>query len=142
MEVGRVLDYRQNQIGTANQSYTHYIIERLENALRNVDAISDRLSIALDPENELEAVEQEVISRYLEMVDELASCIRSLLCYWDTYLDEILSMSTVSRYRASVTHTGNRGRPSFSIEQSQNLIEKHLRYLNFSWTEVSDLIGV
>ena len=139
VEVGRVLDSCQNQIGTANQSYTHYIIERLENALRNVDAISERLSIALDPENELEAVEQEVISRYLEMVDELASCIRSLLCYWDTYLDEILSMSTVSRYRASVTHTGNRGRPSFSIEQNQ--IE-YLRYLNFSWTEISDLIGV
>ncbi len=142
IEVGEVFDscHCQNQIGTANQSFVNYIIERLENGLRNLDPISETLCMALEPENELEVEEQEVISTYREMVDELASCIRSLLCYWDTYLDELGSMSAVSMYRASVTRTGlTPGRPSFSIEQSQ--IE-YLTCLNFSWTEISGLIGV
>ncbi len=57
-------DSCQNQIGTANQSYVNYTIERLENGLKNLDPISERLSLALEPENELEIEEQEVISTY------------------------------------------------------------------------------
>ncbi len=61
IEVGEVFDSCQNQIGTANQSFVNYIIERLENGLRNLDPISETLCMALEPENELE-VEQDTVT--------------------------------------------------------------------------------
>ena len=36
-------------------------------------------------------------------------------------------------------YSGMQGRPSFSIHRSQL---EYLRQLNFSWTEIADLVGV
>ena len=64
------------------------------------------------------------------MTDELVSCMLSLLCYWDTYLDNLGSMSVAFRYSAQVTtHRPSRGRPVFSVEKDQ--IE-YLHSLHFS----------
>ena len=73
------------------------------------------------------------------MTDELISCMLSLLCYWDTYLDDLGSMSVSFRYSAEVTHRPGRGRPVFSVEKDQ--IE-YLHSLHFSWPEISNLLGI
>ena len=128
-ELGRVIDSCESQIGVANENYVNYIIDRLETGLRNVTVISETLSIACEPENELQTEEEEIISRYRGMTDDLSTCIRSLLY-----------QSTQFRYQAQVSHVqGVRGCPSFAIEKNQ--IE-YLRAWHYSWTEIADLIGV
>ena len=127
------------QIGVASETYANYIIEKLEYGLRNVYLINERLTIVCEPENELEPEQEEVFLRYREMTDELVSCMLSLLCYWDTYLDSLGSMSVAFHYSAQVTHRPSRGRPMFSVEKDQ--IE-YLHSLHFSWPEISNLLGI
>ena len=142
VELSSLLDSCQAQIGLASENFANYVVERLESGLRNVSMINETLTIACEPENELGDEEERVICGYQEMAEELCSSIRSLLCYWDSYIDELGSMSTsaVYGYRASVIpRPGIRGCPAFSVEKNQ--IE-YLRSLRFSWTEISNLIGV
>lgn len=136
--LSRVLNSCQTQIGVASERYARYIVERLENGLRNISMITETLSIAHEPENDLESEEERVLSQYHEMAEELCTCIRSLLCYWDSYSDELGSSSV--GYQAHVIHrAGVRGRPPFSVERNQI---QYLQSLGFSWTEMSTIIGV
>ena len=134
-----LFDSCERQIGVASEAYSNYIIEKLEYGLRNVYLVNERLAVACEPETELEPEEEEVFLRYREMTDELISCMLSLLCYWDTYLDDLGSMSVSFRYSAEVTHRPGRGRPVFSVEKDQ--IE-YLHSLHFSWPEISNLLGI
>jgi len=118
LELSRVINSSENHIG-ANERFARYIIERLENGLRNVYAVNEILTIGCEPENELEPEEEEVICRYKRMTDELSSCVLSLLCYWDTYLDELESNSSEhTGYQAEVIHNPmTRGRLTGIIQQ-------------------------
>ncbi len=129
------------QIGSIpNERFVNYIIEKLENGLRNVESIHETLSIGSEPENELEPSEEEVIIRYERFMNEVCSVIRFLLSYWDLYLIELQTQASRFSYHVQTTRVpGVRGRPSFNVERNQ--IE-YLRSLNFSWTEISNLLGV
>ena len=138
-ELNRLFDSCQNQIGVANERYVNYAIERLEHGFRSVSIINEKFCIACEPQSELEPDEEEILLRYKHMTDELSTCILSLLCYWDTYLDQLGSTSVAFRYEAQLIHGPGRGRPNFCVERTQ--IE-YLRTLNFSWTEIGELLGV
>jgi len=142
VELSSVLDSSQTQLGVANETYTRYVIERLENGLRCVTSIADTLSVTSESEEQqVGSPEEEVVLRYREITNELSSCIRSLLCYWDLYLDQLVSGSLIENgYQAqAVNRPGIFGRPAFSVEKNQL---EYLRSLRFSWTEISDLLGV
>ena len=89
VELSSLLDSCQAQIGLASENFANYVVERLESGLRNVSMINETLTIACEPENELGDEEERVICGYQEMAEELCSSIRSLLCYWDSYIDEL-----------------------------------------------------
>ena len=84
-ELERVIDSCYTQIGRANESYVTYmyIVEKLESGLRNINVIHEMLSVANQPEDELQA-------EVSWMIWPL-NCIRLLLCYWDVYLSELES---------------------------------------------------
>ena len=128
-ELENVFNSCQFQIGTANERFVDYITQKLELGLENIKKIKEILEIAIEPETELE----EVVRKYLELISTLQSCILWLLSYWDSYLEKS------TEYQAGSLYSGSRGRPSFNIHRSQL---EYLRQLNFSWTEIADLVGV
>lgn len=141
-ELAEVFNSCSTQIGTANERYAIYIVEKLENALQKVEEIYERLEILDEPENELLPEEQEIISRYKRMITDLMSFISSLLSYWDVYLDEVQRNVSPFQYRAGTSQSSNPnnpGRPTFDVEKSQL---EYLRSLNFTWTEIASLLGV
>lgn len=144
-ELARVLQSSYSQIEVSNERYANYIIEKLENALGSVEAIHERLVISSEPENELEPYEQEIVIRYREMTSDLCSVIEYLLAYWDMHLSGLHTrslaegVSLVSSARNRLPGIQERGRPRFDIQRNQL---EYLRSLNFSWIEISNLLGV
>ena len=134
-ELENVINSCEPQIGTANDRFVEYITQKLEFGLRNVQLIQEIFQIAIEPESELQP-EEEVVTKYLELTTNLKSCILTLLSYWDVYLEK---RNTHTQYQTMLLYSGMQGRPSFNIHRSQL---EYLRQLNFSWTEIADLVGV
>ena len=94
----------------------------------------------MEPEHELEAQDEQVVVRYRGLLSDLSLMIRSLLSYWNLYLNELENDSMRYSFQAQATGIpGLRGCPSFDVEQSQI---QYLRSLNFTWSEISNLLGV
>ena len=91
--------------------------------------------------------EGEVDGEVLEIRDtlvEVRACCRSLLVLWQSYIDQldsnytVVSRAQMESYQAPRVREG-RGRPRIIISLEQL---RYLRSLNFSWTQISDLLGV
>ena len=126
------------EYGTANESYSHYAIERLAICVQAVSNVREHLRQAT--EASLSDAETAVVMRYVQDLSELVSSIRDLVGYWETYLDQINQHNESTAYRAPVLHIpGRRGRPSFDINRHQL---EYLSSLSFTWKQIAALLGV
>ena len=92
-------------------------------------------------------MEGELDTDLLEIRDalvELRGCCRSLLALWQLYIDQldsnytVVSRAQMESYQAPRVRQG-RGRPHVIISQEQL---QYLRSMRFSWTQISELLGV
>ena len=65
------------QYGTADERYAHFSVDRLSICVRAVSNVRDHLH---DGESTLTSEEERgVVSRYVQMLDELVGCLRQLV---------------------------------------------------------------
>ncbi len=128
-EVTRFVDVLERQYGLANVSFTEYAVLRLSTTIRSLQSIEEALIAHEDSDN---------LDEVAKYVKELADVLMELQSAWSDYEEAMKSSSVVQRV-PPITGNGRRGRPKFDITQEQ--IE-YLRYLSFSWTSISSLLGV
>ncbi|XP_064391074.1 uncharacterized protein LOC135338911 [Halichondria panicea] len=127
-EVSRFVDMLERQYGLANVAFTEYAVLRLSTTIRSLQSIEEAL-IAHENSDDLEEI--------IGYVNELSDILMVLQSVWSSYEEAMKNTSVVQRVPPTV---GNgRGRPRFDITQEQ--IE-YLRYLSFSWSSISSLLGV
>ena len=121
------------EYGTANESYSHYAVERLSIC---ISSVRDHLENATN----LSDADGAVVAQYVQDLSKLASLVRKLVEHWETYLDQIDQRNESTAYRAPVVHIpGRRGRPSFDITRHQL---EYLSSLSFTWAQIAKLLGV
>ena len=111
-EVHTVQETVMRQYGTANERYA---VERLATCVQAVSSVRDHLNVPSSLPSENESV---VVSHYVHMLDELVSCLRRLVGYWEVYIDEMNRGSSDVAYRSPVVSLPRRGRPAFEILKS------------------------
>ena len=123
--------------GTANERYVHFAVERLSTCVQAVCTVKDHLD---DGQSILTGEDERgVVSRYVQQLDELASCLRQLVGYWEVYIDEMNGGNSDVAYRAPLVRLPRRGRPAFDISQEQL---EYLASLSFGWSRIAALLGV
>lgn len=71
---------------------------------------------------------------------ELIVCLQQLAVEWQSLKDTLNANElSPSAYRVTAMPTGVQGRPRFQISQEQL---EYLHSLSFSWSDVSDMLGV
>ena len=75
----------------------------------------------------------------MHLLDELISCLRRLVGYWEVYIDEMNRGSSDVAYRSPVVRLPRRGRPAVEISQEQL---EYLASLSFNWSQIAALLGV
>ena len=133
-EVETFLTTANGQIEFASPEYAHFVVERLGVCIQALSSLCHQMEGEVD---------SEIVEIYETLV-EVRGCCRSLVVLWQAYIDQLDSnYSVVSRaemesYQAPRLRQG-RGRPQVIISQEQL---QYLRSMNFSWTQISDLLGV
>ena len=137
-EVSGLIETSERQFGIASASLADHLTERFEIAIQSCTGILNCLnnppsSVSLDND------EQAIVVSYKREIDELNGYLRVLLDQWKEYRMLLDSTSFGFSYRASVTHTGRRGRPRFDIDKEQL---EYLLSVSFNWSEIAALLGV
>ena len=123
------------EIGSVSREYAEFVVERLGVCFQALSSIC----------RQIESGEED--AEMLEMRDalvEIRGCCNSLLVLWQSYIDEldsnyaVVSRARMESYQAPRLSEG-RGRPRTIISREQL---QYLRSLNFSWTQISELLGV
>lgn len=133
-ELETFLTSANREIGSATPEYAEYGLERLGVCIQALSSICHQMGSELDIE----------MLEIRESLVEIRGCCRSLLVIWQSYIDQLDSNYTVvSRaqmecYQAPTLRQG-RGRPHAIISQEQL---QYLRSMNFSWTQIAELLGV
>ena len=136
-EVHTVQDSIMTHYGTANRRYAHFVIERLSTCVQAVCNVKDQLH---DGQTTLtDEDEREVVSRYVQQLNELISCLCQLVGLWEMYIDEMNEGNVDTAYRAPLLRLPRRGRPAFDISQEQL---EYLASLSFNWSQIAALLGV
>jgi len=135
-EVAIFLASLMRQYGTANESYSHYAVERLTICVQYVSNVRDHLQAS---STTLRNEERDVSIRYMQKLGELISYLRQLRGHWEVYLDNMDQRHLSTAYHAPVVHALGRGRPRFDITRDQL---EYLSSLSFNWTQISALLGV
>ena len=136
-EVQVVQESIMRHYGTANERYAHFAVGRLSTCVQAVSNVRDHLN---DGESTLTAEDERgTVSRYVQLLDELVSCLRQLVGHWEIYIDALNGGSFDVAYRAPLTRLPRRGRPAFDISREQLA---YLSSLSFSWSQIAALLGV
>lgn len=133
-EISHLLEDAERQYGVANNSFTDYILERLEITLGTCSDLLHHIR---------QAAEAEELEDYVSSLRELIDCIKVIYRKWEEY-QTILDSSSGSRstlsYQAQATsHSSGPGRPKFQISKDQL---EYLSSLGFKWNEIAALLGV
>ena len=97
----------------ANNSFTNYILERLEITLGKCSDLLHRIR---------QAAEAEELEDYVSSLRELIDCIKVIYRKWEEYqtiLDSSGSRSTLSYQAQATSHSSGLGRPKFHISKDQ-----------------------
>ena len=139
-EIGRLLSCAQDQYGTANENFSHYVIERIRACILNVSSLKDHILSAIDNRShQPDQQEMRILQHYASLLLELLSLLRRIGQQWQVYLNELNSRLSYNSYRAQTVSSGRPGRPRFEISRDQIL---YLHSLSFSWSQISSLLGV
>lgn len=127
----------QRNAGIANVRYCDYAVERLEICLSSAHLLADHMDSALQ---RLQGDDLHHITEYKRCVEELITYLQQIANEWQGYVDAFYTgEQNQAAYRASVTLTGQRGRPRFQIEREQL---EYLRSLSFSWSNIAAMLGI
>ena len=127
--------FLDREASTANLAFTDYVVERLAIAIVNCSTLIDHLSRTTSTVDEEEA---DIIEHYREELSDIVSNLREISQQWNVYRDQYTQRRASTSYRPDVLGTP-RGRPKFDISKEQF---EYLKSMNFSWTQVAELLGV
>ena len=130
-ELSSFLRFAERQEGTSNESFSEYVVERLETCIQNVSTLVDHLRAST---NDQEA--STTAAHYSALLAELLQCLQRLS--HESYLDQC-QLCVVTSYTVPMIRTGEAGRPRFLITQHQL---QYLRSMSFSWVQISEMLGV
>ncbi len=134
-ELGRFLDTSGRTLHSANESYASYVVERLETCIITLALVTESIE-------ETVRVGNGSLDASVEMIRELSEICRTMSVKYEQKLDTIEARSagtaTVA-YHPQLEARLGRGRPCFEISREQLL---YLSSLSFSWTGISNMLGV
>ena len=107
-------------------------MERLETCIITLNLVKDNLN---------EAVREEINRVYMETIEEVLEICRTMSIKYEQKLDaiEVNSATVIVAYYPQLESRLGRGRPRFQISRQQLL---YLSSLSFSWTNISNMLGV
>lgn len=133
-ELESFLTAANREFGSASPQYAQFVLERLEVALQALSSLCRHLEADLD---------EEVLEVHEALVG-IRTCCRTLVVLWQFHLDQLdanfaaASQAEMESYQTPTVRQG-RGRPQLLISQDQL---QYLRGMSFSWTQISELLGV
>ena len=101
--------------------------------MSNIRSLKDHIDSHVDS-GIFQADELAIIEHYKGDLDRLLGNLRPLL-----YRDHQVRMDAHAAYQATILRSGRRGRPKYLITNEQL---NHLISLEFSWNDISTLLGV
>ena len=124
--------------GSYSIEYVRFVLERLNTCVRTLSALCSCLERSLEVEFDRE------IAEVHDNLEELKQCCLSLHILWQSCIDQLDASCTERDLAEENYHTPSqllqqRGHPRRIIEIEQL---KYLRSVNFSWTQISRLLGV
>ena len=126
----------------ANESSSYRMLERLQAGIVSLSSIRGHLHASYDSGRISDRLatqeEMEVLSRYLDVLNQLLILLRAIGHHWEIYIDHFQQLQDQNAYRAPQVSTAI-GRPRFSITHEQLL---YLHSLSFSWEQIADILGV
>lgn len=126
------------QRGSASEQYTAFVVEKLEMSMSNIRLLMGHIDNNIDA-GTFEDEELGIIQEYKGDLSYLLMSLRTLLEEWRKYQDDQLRMDIRTSYQVPVIKSGRRGRPKYLITEEQL---GHLISLEFSWNDISALLGV
>ena len=135
-ELETFLTSANREIGSGSREYAEFVLERLAVCIQALFSICSQIESEGEVDVEMLAIHDTLV--------EIRGCCRSLLVVWQSYIDQLdsnytmVSWAQIESYQAPRLREG-RGclHAIISLEQLQ-----YLRSLNFSWTQISELLGV
>ena len=116
-DISHFLEGAERQYGIANESFTEYVLERLELCIRTCITLTEHLDSETVPN--LDEGEVAIIEDYQSTLLGLIHCLRSLQQKWMECKGIIEATSHDFSYQAGIMERRGRGRPRFNIEREQ-----------------------
>ena len=136
-ELASFLDNSERQMGTANEDFAEYVVERLGIAIINVSSIAEHIREQMKASRSNSECVQ-VGARYCQYLDELVELLRQLLQKWQDYQDHYEARGRFS-YSSQLIYTNEPGRPRFNVTAPQL---QYLRSMSFTWVQIAGILGV
>ena len=136
LEMERFLLDADGRFRSASPEFAEYVVERMEIVIKALSAISQSL----------ESGSGDLDDDHIELrssIDIIRNCCQSLQLLWQAEVDAVedhlgVAQNDESGYSVPRVVDG-RGRPKAVVSREQLL---HLRSLNFSWSQIGQLLGV
>lgn len=137
-ELETFLTAANREIRSVSREYADFVLETLGVYIQALSSLCRQ--IGSDSGGEVDAELLEISDSLVE----IRGCCHSLLVLWQSYIDQldsnyaVVSRAQVESYQApTVTEGRGHSRIIISVEQLRYLLS-----LNFSWTQISELLGV
>ena len=138
-EIGAFLRAAQAQYSTANESFSNYVVERLEVCIVNVSNLRHHLRNPLINGQQPNQEKLRILDHYSSLLSEMLTLLRSIATQWQAYIDQLQSQVLAAAYQAPTIPSTAPGRPRFAISQDQL---QYLLSLSFSSTQIASILGV
>ena len=130
------LETSSREIESASKDYSYFVLERLHLAVRNLSHVRNVLAVP-DTRVQFSDDEHGALREYCTSISELLGVLSSYSLQWEHHIDYLHATNNAYSVAASVSR--GRGQPRFEINRDQL---KYLSSLNFTWTEISSMLGV
>ena len=141
-ELSSFLRSLNRQHGTANESFSHYALERIEIACGSLESVLYQLRTTVS-EGSLNSSESATVTEYCTLIAELIRHLHSTAQEWQSYLDQLMQLSlsqdSSTSYSAPMSTAVGPGRPKFQISRDQL---QYLSSMSFNWTQIANMLGV
>ncbi len=140
--ITHLLQGASRQYGVANESYTEYVIERLDLCISTCTTLKEQLTLSSASEVNDDQEGDLVVVCKAEL-EELVDSLMQVQIQWKHY-QEVLEAGISEEFSFRVDTGGagaghGRGRPRFNVSREQL---EYLSSLGFSWSEIASILGV
>ena len=128
------------RITHANEAFTEYVLDKMNMSITTLGNIATCLRSTGD-NPDFQGVELTTLQHIEADVLQLKGCLFEIGSEWQAHLDDVVRQSSSTyHYRVQSSSSGQTaGRPRFDISRQQL---EYLSSMNFSWTQIADLLGV